>query len=210
MSDQWTLHGKEYVNCNCSWACPCQFNAPSTHGYCQAAGAGIIEQGNFNQCKLDGLKFVMIFKWPGEIAAGNGECQFVIDESADAKQRESLLKILKGESTKPGATHFFVFNSTVSKMHDPIYARIDMNVDVDKRVARVTVPGVFQSRGDPIKNPFTGGDHRVAIELPDGFEYLHAEIGRGTTKVTSAIQLQLNDSYGQFNNLHMNQDGVIK
>jgi hypothetical protein len=210
MPDQWTIRGREYVNCNCSWACPCQFNAPSTHGHCQAIGAGVIEKGHFNQTPLDGLHFAMICKWPGEIASGNGQCQLIIDERASAAQREVLGKILRGESTKPGATHFFVFNSTMSKVFDPIYASIDVAIDVKNRHARINVPGVIESKGDPIKNPFTGGDHRVAIELPDGFEYTHAEIGRGTSKSSGKIPLELNDSYGQFCELHMNQDGVIR
>lgn len=210
MADQWTLRGKEFVNCNCSWACPCQFNAPSTHGHCQAIGAVEVAKGNFNKTALDGLKFIMMYKWPGEIAAGNGESQFIVDDRASAAQRECLLKILTGESTKPGATHFFVFNSTVSKMHDPLFAKIDLDIDIDRRAANVNVPGVVKSSGKPIKNPFTGGDHRVAIELPDGFEYTHAEIGSGTSDVSSAIQMKFSDSYGQFVNLAMNQDGVIR
>jgi hypothetical protein len=64
----------------------------------------------------------MLVQWPpGEIADGNGREQF-IDERADAAQRAALAKIMRGESTAPGATHFYVFNSTMSEVLDPRWA----------------------------------------------------------------------------------------
>jgi hypothetical protein len=51
---------------------------------------------------------------------------------------------------------------------------------------------------------------RSGIGLPDGFEYTYAEMGNGNTKVRAGIELDFEDSYGQFNVLHMNQDGLIR
>ena len=39
---------------------------------------------------------------------------------------------------------------------------------------------------------------------------MYAEMGSGTSKVTTGITMDLKDSYGQFSELHMNQDGVIR
>src|SRR5262245_13386689 len=102
MEDKWLIRGREYSNCNCAYGCPCQFNSPSNHGHCEAIGNIIIDEGYFNDVKLDGLCFVGIFKWPGEIANGNGKSQFIIDERADKQQREAIRKIAYGESTAPG------------------------------------------------------------------------------------------------------------
>ena len=55
---KWTIKGREFVNCNCSYGCPCQFNGLPTHGHCQAVGGFEIEQGHHGSTKLDGLKFV--------------------------------------------------------------------------------------------------------------------------------------------------------
>jgi hypothetical protein len=66
---------------------------------------GHIDEGTFNDTKLDGLDWALLLYWPGEIAQGNGTEQVIIDERCDAEQRESLRKILHGESTAPGATH---------------------------------------------------------------------------------------------------------
>jgi len=209
MADRWMIRGSEFSNCNCAFGCPCQFNAKSTHGFCEAVGSVAVEEGYFNDISLDGLCFVLLYQWPGEVAEGNGSQQVIIDERANPDQREALRKIAHGESTKPGATHFFVFNSTMSKVHDTLFAPIDMSIDVDARKAHVEIDGLVKSVGTPLINPFSGEEDRKGIHLPNGFEYTYAEVGSGNSKVNSHIELDLADSYGQFNILHMNQDGVI-
>lgn len=210
MNDTWTIRGAEFTNCNCAWGCPCQFNSPTTHGHCEAMASGHIEEGRFNDTRLDGLNFILLLQWPGEIAQGNGREQVIIDERADLAQREALRKILHGESTTPGATHFHVFNSTMSEVLDPVYAPVEVEIDIEAREALVNVPGLVEARGVPMTNPFSGKPARARIELPEGFEYTKAEVGSGKSKVTAGIQLDLDGTYGQFNILHMNQDGVIR
>ncbi len=210
MNDQWMVRGSEFVNCNCAFGCPCQFNSPSTNGYCEAIGSALIEEGNFNDISLDGLCFVMLLKWPGEVAEGNGQQQLIIDESANPEQREALRKIAHGEATAPGATHFYVYNSTMSKVHDTLYAPIEISIDVEARHAHTKIEGLVESTGTPLVDPFSGEESRARIHLPNGFEYTYAEMGAGTSKITADIELDLNNSYVQFNILHMNQDGVIR
>jgi hypothetical protein len=210
MDDRWMMRGAEYGNCNCAYGCPCQFNAPSTHGSCEAVTGGHIEEGHFNDVRLDGLHWVMLLQWPGEIAEGNGRQQIIIEERADAAQREALRKILHGESTRPGATHFFVYNSTMSEVLETLYAPVDVEIDVEARTGHIEVPGLVESRGAPIIDPHSGEPHRAAILLPAGFEYTVAEMGSASSKVRAGIELDLLNSYGQFNVMHMNQDGVIR
>jgi hypothetical protein len=206
----WTIRGVEYANCNCAWGCPCQFNSPSTNGRCEAFSAGVIHEGRFGDVPLDGLGFCMLLWWPGEIAEGNGRQQAIIDERANPAQRDALRRILHGEDTAPGATHFFVFNSTMSEVLEPIYAPFAaLEIDVPARRARVSIPGLVESTGSPIRNPHSGEEFRARIELPNGFEYRSAEVGTGESRVTAGIDLALSGTYGQFNLLHMNQDGVI-
>src|SRR5262245_41576713 len=206
MSDRWMIRGVEYTNCNCVQGCPCQFDAPSSHGHCEAIGAGVIDEGFFNDVRLDGLRWAMVLKWPGEIAEGNGRQQAILDRRATPEQREALRKILHGESTKPGATHFFVFNSTMSQVLPPIDAAIELDIDVEARRARLRVPGVVESDGEPILDAHSGAEHRAQIHLPNGFEFRKAEVGRGTTHARGAIELTFEKSHGHWNVLHMNQD----
>jgi len=210
MNDQWMIRGSEFGNCNCAFGCPCQFSSPSTNGFCEAIVSAMIEEGNFNDISLDGLSFVMLLKWPGEVADGNGQQQLIINERANPEQREALRKIAHGESTAPGATHFYVYNSTMSKVHDTIYAQIDISIDVEARRGNTKIEGMVESVGTPLIDPFSGEESRARIHLPDGFEYTYAEMGAATSKITADIELEFNNSYGQFNILHMNQDGVIR
>ena len=62
----------------------------------------------------------------------------------------------------------------------------------------------------PIRDAHSGSEHRVQIHLPNGFEYTIAEVGTGRTRASGAIELDLVGSHGQFNVLHMTQDGVIR
>ncbi len=206
---KWTLHGREFANCNCSYGCPCQFNALPTHGNCWAVVGIQIDQGQHGNVSLSGLKLAGIFKYPGAIHMGNGEAQPIIDRRASEPQRNALLRIMSGQDTKPGATMFQVFFSMLSKVHEPVFADIDFTVDIEKRKARMLVPGYIDQRGEPIVNPVTGAEHRIRIEPEGGFEFKKAEIGRGWTKTSGPISYELKDSYGQFAELHLCQDGII-
>jgi hypothetical protein len=134
----------------------------------------------------------------------------IVDQRATPEQREALLRIMSGEDTEPGATFFQVFATTYETVNEPIFAEIDLEVDVDGRTARLNVPGVIDARGEPIVNPATGQPHRARIDLPNGFEYTVAEIGRGWTKASGAIELNLEDTHAHFANLHMTGEGVVR
>jgi hypothetical protein len=70
MSHRWLFKSETYDNCNCAVNCGCQFNIPSTHGYCQSAFVGNIVEGHFNDTPLAGLNWAALYKWPGEIKGG--------------------------------------------------------------------------------------------------------------------------------------------
>lgn len=210
MDDQWQIDGPSYSNCVCDWGCPCQFNAPSTRGRCEAIVAGRIDSGYFNDTLLDGLNWVLVAKWPGEIKDGGGIQQVIIDARADESQREGLRKILHGESTEPGATHFFVYNAMSSTVLDTLYLPIHFEIDLTARTADLAVEGVATSSGRPIINAFTGNEVKAGIHRPDGFEYRYAAMGNGNGSSTGEIELDFHDSYAHFSRLYMNQDGVIE
>jgi hypothetical protein len=210
MATDWALHGREFANCNCAYGCPCQFNALPTHGHCRAVVGIQIDKGHHGGVKLDGLRMAGIFRWPGPIHEGNGEALPIVDQRASEAQRDAILRIMSGQDTDPGATMFNVFASMLSKAFDPVFADIDFDVDVDKRRARLKVDGYIEQRGEPILNPVTGAETRARIDLPNGFEYTLAEMGRGWTKATGPIAYELADSYGQFAELHLGPHGIIR
>jgi hypothetical protein len=207
---KWTIKAREFTNCNCAYGCPCQFNALPTNGNCQAVVGMQIDQGYHGDTNLDNLRFAGIFAWPGPIHDGHGQAAVIIEEKATPAQREALLRILSGQDTEPGATIFQVFSTTLEKLYDPIFAPIDFEVDIDARKARLVVPGIIEGHGEPILNPVTGAEHRARIDIPDGFEYSIAEIGRGWSKTSNPIKLDLADSYGQFAHINLCQSGIVR
>ena len=89
----WSIRGPEIANCNCSFGCPCQFNALPTNGDCRAMTAVKIDEGHFGDVDLGGLAFCGMFAWPKAIHEGNGEAFVVISDHANEAQRNALLKI---------------------------------------------------------------------------------------------------------------------
>jgi hypothetical protein len=144
--------------------------------------------------KLDGLRTVTMATWPAAVHEGNGTMQMVIDEQADAQQRDALAKILTGRETLDMATMGWVY----AAMSRPSCreSKIDLVIDVDGRSGRLEVAGMVSSKGVPIRNPVTGGEHRVRIDFPESFEYKLGEIGSGTSTVAGALPMQLKDSWG--------------
>lgn len=209
METKWMIRGREFANCNCDYGCPCQFNALPTHGNCWATVGIQIDQGHHGATKLDGLRVACIFRYPGPIHKGNGEAQPIVDKRASEAQRNALLRIMSGQDTRPGATMFQVFSSMLTKVHDPVFTDIDFAIDIDKRRAHLRVAGYIEQRGEPILNPVTGAEHRVRIEQVGGFEFKKAEIGRGWTMASGPVAYELSDSYGQFAELHLCQDGIV-
>jgi hypothetical protein len=206
----WMIRGREFAHCNCAYGCPCQFNALPTYGDCKALVAMQIDEGYHGSTRLDGLRAVSILRWPGPIHEGKGEASLILDQRATAPQREALLRIMSGQDTLPGATVFQVFSTTFEKVHDPVFADIEFEVDVDARRARLKVADVVEGRGAPIVNPVTGNEHRARFDMPNGFEFARAEAGRGWASTRGPIQFELADSHAHFANLHMCQTGVIR
>ena len=185
----WEIQADELVNCNCAYGCPCQFNALPTHGNCEAVAGYQIKKGYFGDVQLDGLRAVGVLCWPGAIHEGNGKAFIIIDERADEAQRQALITILSGGETDPGATMWNVFASTMTEVFDPVFKAIELEVDIEGRVGRISVDGLIESTGEPIRNPVTGDVHRARIDLPHGFEYSIAEMGSATSKATGPIAI---------------------
>lgn len=206
----WELHGIEFGNCNCGYGCPCQFNAPPTHGDCRAIAFFRIDQGRFGDVRLEALKMAFAVSWPGAVHQGQGTMQPVLDVRADQAQRDALLKIMTGQETDPMATFFAVYAAMCSTIYEPVATEILFEADMEARTARCEAVGVAIGRGEPIRNPVTLAAHRVRINLPHGFEYRQNEVGRGWSMSVGKVPMKLQDSYAQWCELHLNRHGVMR
>ena len=206
----WYIEGLEVSNCNCDYACPCQFESlRPTHGDCRGFAAVRIDKGHFGDVALDGLCAALLYGWPGPIYEGNGECQAVVDERATDNQRDALAAIMYGKETRERATHWWVYTTMSSTVHPPLFKRFEFDADIATRRARIVIPGVLESTARPIKSPSTGAEHHVRIGLPKGIEFDLAEIASGTTKTMASIALDLKESYFHFTAMRQSGTGVI-
>ncbi len=205
----WEIRGRELATCNCDAGCPCQFNSLPTKGSCSAIVGIAIDAGRFGDVALDGLRAVFVGSWPGAIHQGNGRAMLVIDQQSTAAQRDALLKIFAGEETEPGATIFNVFASVIDEVAPPVFAPVKLEIDVESRRGRIEVDDLIDVSAGPILNPVTGAEHRARIDLPNGFEYRIAEVGRGRGQVTGQLSFAYDGSHAHFCKLHMSHRGVL-
>lgn len=207
---EWRIKGPWFTTCNCDIGCPCQFNSLPTHGHCRAALGVEIREGHFGDLDLAGVRFAALLAWPGPIHEGGGEVQPILDPEASEAQREAVLALMQGQHAEPGSNIFNVFSATLDKLHDPIVAPIAFEFDLDQRRARLSVEGIVEARGEPIRNPVTGEEHRARIDIPHGFEYRIAEVAAGTTKTGkgAAIDLDWANAHAHFVDLHWTRQGV--
>ena len=206
----WKIKGIEYANCNCAYGCPCQFNALPTQGDCRYVVFARIDEGNYEDTSLDGLRFAIVGFFPGAVHEGNGTQQLIIEEGANDEQREALRRIVYNEDTDELRSHYAIYNAMSSTVLDPVFAPIEFEVDMTARTARGRVPDRVVSDAEPIRNAVTGAEHRAQIVLPNGFEYTVAEMGSGTSKMTGEVSQEFTNSYAQFNELHMTEQGVVR
>ena len=207
MSTEWRMKGQYLKNCNCAPGCPCDLWAAPTHHLCEGMCAMRIAEGNFGAVRLDGLIFAGTYHWPGPLHEGNGTFQPFILEKADAKQREALLTILSG---KAGNAWFEVLASVVSTVLEPKFVPIDFEFDLEKRHARVAIPGELETVSQPITNAATGAQFRVRVDLPNGMDYFKPEIA--TTKVlrgTGKIRFDCPSAHSSLATVEHTQKGLV-
>ena len=191
----WSIKGPHFANCNCDYGCPCQFVALPTDGTCRAVAGWRIEEGHFGDLRLDGLNSVSLYSWPGAVHQGNGTMQVIVDERADAAQREALVGILQGEHADEGATMLSIYRAMCTTVLEPLFAPIEIAIDVEGRTARLRVPDTVETDLEPLKNPVTGAAHRARIDLPNGLEFRQAEVASGRSKVLGGLAMEFTDSH---------------
>ncbi len=137
--------------------------------------------------------------------------QFIIDERASPEQRDALYKIMTGEDTEEMATMWWVFSAMSPNKLETLYKPIEFEMDMETRRGRIRVPGVFETNASPITNPVTGAEHRARINLPHGFEFRVAEMAKGTSRTSGAINLANNqDSHVHMVEIHLSNHGVLE
>lgn len=207
---EWEMEGVEMNNCNCSFGCPCQFNEDPTHGDCRGYAFVQIDRGHYGDVSLNGLRWGIRFSWPGPIHEGGGVCQSIIDDRADPDQRAALEAISQGRDTEPGKLIWQIFSTTMDTFKPTLIGRIDMNIDMTARSARVRMPGVIEGQLDSIPSEMNPHGHHATVTLPNGFEFTEAEFVSGTSQAAGDIELNFEETHAHLCRVHWSTHGVVR
>jgi hypothetical protein len=137
-----------------------------------------IREGHFGNTRLDGVRLARIISFPGPVHEGNGTHQLIIDEQATPEQRTALMALISGAQ---GGAYFEIIAAVCPHQLGTIFVPITLQIDRERRQALLHIPGIGESRAEPIKNPVTGEEHRARIVLPNGFIYKEAEMANAVT-----------------------------
>ena len=102
----WTASGRYYETCSCDFVCPCilqQMSVEPTAGTCTFAMASQVERGKYGAVSLVGLGFIVLGWTPAAMGKGNWSVGLVIDERANAEQRDAITAIGSGAAGGPMA-----------------------------------------------------------------------------------------------------------
>lgn len=105
---------------------------------------------------------------------------FVVDPATSDKQVEALSQIFTGQL---GGLPWELLGPTF-QVAGLVKAKI--TVEGSGRKSTFRIEGVGEGRGDTLKNPVTGEDHIVNVDLPTGFIWKKGEAGQGSFRASAA------------------------
>jgi hypothetical protein len=139
---------------------------------------------------LDGLNFSVYVKWPGAIHHGNGEGVQLVDERADARQRDAIATLLKGGVGGPWG----ILGWTWPKIHGPRAVAYDLVLDGVH--TRLTAGNCLVIESTTIKNPVNGNEAHPGVVLPEGLIVKRADLGASkTNRLDDAISFDHSGKY---------------
>jgi hypothetical protein len=176
-AQKWRLSGQYMESCSCDYLCPCIYTnpqGPATGDQCTALMVYRIDQGHFGDVRLDGLAFAFVIRSGRVMADGNWIFAGVVDERADARQREALSVIIGG---KVGGPPGFLHANLIGDFRGIEFKPITFTVDGLKRSAAIpdilsfAIQGV-ESRSAPgeplyIDNTAHPANRRLALARAD-------------------------------------------
>jgi hypothetical protein len=100
------MRGELVLSCSCTVFCPCTLSlglAPPTEGYCQTWAGIRIDEGQFDETDLAGVKVGLIIEIPGLMSRGNWTAGLFVDDAASIHAVKALTRIFTGRVG--GSTH---------------------------------------------------------------------------------------------------------
>ena len=192
----WKVAGQYYETCSCDFVCPCiltQMTAKPSKDSCTFAMSFKIERGTFGTVSLDGLGFVVVGFTPGEMGKGNWSVGVIVDERANAEQRDAIAAVASGSAGGPMAALSGLVTKFLGVESAPI--RFDRNgaqwsVDAPAFLSMSATPamGIDPTATDPLQLSNTGHPANSSVSLA------HARHSK-----VDAFGLSWNDTTGRNN-----------
>jgi hypothetical protein len=176
------MRGEGYEFCNCDFGCGCNFGGfpNSKDGSCHALVGFTVSKGRCGSVDLAGVKGAGIFLWPKAIHLGNGKAAFIVDPATTDPQVDALSQIFTGQL---GGLPWELLGPTF-QVAGLVKAKI--SIEGSGRKSTFRIEGVGEGRGETFKNPVTGEEHHVNVDLPKGFIWKKGEAGQGSFRVSAA------------------------
>ena len=190
-STAWRLRGRGYEFCNCQPGCTCNFSGfpTSPDGSCKAAVATHVVEGHCGDVDLSDIKAIAILDWPKAIHDGNGKAIFVVPPAVSDEQLGCMAQIFTGQL---GGLPWSILGTTFEVAG---VVRTEVEIDDDGINSGFRAEGVGEARGTSLKNPVTGEEHAVAIDLAQGFIWKRGDCGQGSFHVEAeGVSLDFSDS----------------
>jgi hypothetical protein len=96
----------------------------------------------------------------------------------------------------------------VTNVLSPIFGPIHFEFDMAGGRAKVSIPGVLETKNEPIKNPVTGAPHRIQVVMPEGFEHRIAEVCSSRISSTGGIKFEVPQGHGSLATVAQTPEGV--
>ncbi len=170
----WQIRGEYFETCSCDYVCPCissNLTARPTQGWCVVALVQHVDQGQYNDVKL-------VARTPEEMGKGNWSVGLIVDELANAEQKDALTAIASGQAGGPMAQlgpligNFVGVESRANKLESRGNRRsVSIPNVLDQAVegmtgANGTEPMYFENVGHPVST-------RLALAKSTG-SHIHA------------------------------------
>lgn len=149
--------------CNCQHGCNCQFAGFPNEGKCEFIAAYEVKDGRFGDTVLDGVRAVVVAKYPNAIHEGRGHVVLFVDERATGDQVNAIMSILSG---KMGGMPWEALAGTIERFEGPIRKPIDFRIAGER--SEVRIPGAVSLQLTPLRDVVSGAEKEVHITYPKG------------------------------------------
>lgn len=155
-AQKWNISGQYMESCSCDYLCPCIYTnpqGPATGDQCTALMAYRIDEGRYEDVRLDGLSFAFVIRSGRVMADGNWIFAGVVEARADARQRAALSDVIGG---KAGGPPGFLHENLVGDFRGIEFRPIAFTVDGMKR--SVAIPDVLSFAIEGVASPRVPGE----------------------------------------------------